>query len=360
MQTWNVNPLFDFTQLITWMINDDAGLDIPAGKKATLVQFLELFKALDPEKEPSKLLEIILAQTEYISYLATAYEPREAQTKIENVQELAQAILVFESKNTATTQQAPASFNQSKRIGEPELGADFAVQEEYFGDHVSVPEHQQSMLSTFLYEVSLLQEKVHEDNEHQFVQMMTLHAAKGLEFDLVILTGLEEGLLPSSRSLSSNEDLEEERRLMYVGMTRAKKHLILSHAWSRFTFGQMVDQPASRFLKEIPKALLQTIDLEQTSMSQATLFFDRWFKGQDMAPTTVSDKTTYQASNPQINTPAKKQGQAWAKNQNVYHQKFGAGIVTEVERAPDNDFYVTALFRAGKKKLLGSFLQRTR
>lgn len=359
MQTWNLNPLFDFMQLITWMINDDAGLDIPAGKKATLTEFIALFKALDPKKEPSALLETILTQTQYVSYLVSAYDPKEAQTKIENVQELAQAILVFEHKRALAGNTTASKDNQSERFGEPELGQDFAMQDEYFGDPFNEFASQQTILSTFLYEVSLLQEKVDDNNAHQFVQMMTLHAAKGLEFDLVILTGLEEGLLPSSRSLSTNEDLEEERRLMYVGMTRAKKHLVLSHAWSRFTFGQIVDQPPSRFLKEIPKSLLQTIDLDQTPLSQAAMFFDRWIKGQDMA-SAVPQKTTYQLSSFQTTTPAKKSAATWAKNQNVYHQKFGTGIVTEVERAPDNDFYVTALFRAGKKKLLGSFLEKTR
>jgi len=89
---------------------------------------------------------------------------------------------------------------------------------------------------------------------------MTLHAAKGLEFPVVFITGLEEGLFPHSRSLFDREQLEEERRLAYVGITRAKEVLYLTYAERRLYFGQRITNPPSRFLSEIPEDLLDTSD----------------------------------------------------------------------------------------------------
>ncbi|MGD1011671.1 MAG: UvrD-helicase domain-containing protein [Acidimicrobiales bacterium] len=91
------------------------------------------------------------------------------------------------------------------------------------------------------------------------VSLMTLHAAKGLEFRVVFLTGMEEGLFPHSQSLSEPDDLEEERRLCYVGLTRARERLYLTHAWSRLLFGSVQDSFPSRFLKEIPEDLVEDV-----------------------------------------------------------------------------------------------------
>ena len=97
------------------------------------------------------------------------------------------------------------------------------------------------------------------DADADAVQLMTLHSAKGLEFDLVCLSGLEEGLFPSSRSLAEGERLEEERRLAYVGITRARKHLLLSYAETRRMHGQDMYGTPSRFMREIPPALLNPL-----------------------------------------------------------------------------------------------------
>ena len=91
---------------------------------------------------------------------------------------------------------------------------------------------------------------------------MTLHAAKGLEFPVVFIVGLEEGLFPHSRSLWDAGQLEEERRLAYVGMTRAKNILYLTYASRRLYFGEKISNPPSRFIIDIPENLLETIDKE--------------------------------------------------------------------------------------------------
>src|SRR5438874_11148110 len=88
---------------------------------------------------------------------------------------------------------------------------------------------------------------------------MTLHSAKGLEYPVVFLTGLEEGVFPHLRSLGDPDELEEERRLCYVGITRARERLFLSHTWSRTIFGSTQYNPPSRFLDEIPEELMRVV-----------------------------------------------------------------------------------------------------
>jgi DNA helicase-2/ATP-dependent DNA helicase PcrA len=92
---------------------------------------------------------------------------------------------------------------------------------------------------------------------------MTLHSAKGLEFPVVFITGFEEGIFPHSRSLNSGEELEEERRLCYVGMTRAKERLYLTYAWRRNLNGNTLFNSVSRFISEIPKHLQEKADIEK-------------------------------------------------------------------------------------------------
>ncbi len=333
IQALATNPLFDFVQALHWMRDNQA-----AGKKDSIDQFLALFKDLGAHLSPSYLLETILARTNYLTFLTQTYDTQETQAKSENIQELLQAITIFEQKYTSQREDGQTVVAGS------------------------------SMLETFLYEVSLLQEKVDEKSGDNFVSLMTLHAAKGLEFDTVILTGLDEGLLPNNKSLTTNEELEEERRLMYVGMTRAKNHLVITNAFSRFTFGYVVDHAPSRFLDEIPKNLMHTINIDRNSFMQAPLFFERWFSDKGVTP--PAPKIPHPA--PATKTAAKKQlsvkpasttkaaaPHAWNKNQTVLHQTFGVGIVVSVEKAPEDDFYVTAIFKAGKKKVLSRFLQKT-
>ncbi|OGD62359.1 hypothetical protein A2160_03895 [Candidatus Beckwithbacteria bacterium RBG_13_42_9] len=120
------------------------------------------------------------------------------------------------------------------------------------------------VLSDFLENVSLVQQDYLPDknpgeNNHEAITLMTLHAAKGLEFPTVFLTGMEEGLFPHSRSLLSKDELEEERRLCYVGITRAKEKLYLTYARRRLWFGSYGSNSVSRFVADLPEHLLEFI-----------------------------------------------------------------------------------------------------
>ena len=115
----------------------------------------------------------------------------------------------------------------------------------------AVVEEPATKLENFLEEVALLSEVDEEADNHNSVTLMTIHAAKGLEFPVVFITGLEEGLFPLYNTALDKQDLEEERRLFYVGITRAKQKLYLTHARTRFRFGDVSNQTPSRFIEEI-------------------------------------------------------------------------------------------------------------
>ena len=115
-------------------------------------------------------------------------------------------------------------------------------------------------LSDFLEQVALVTEQDEYDEEASSVTLMTLHNAKGLEFPVVFIVGLEDGVFPHYRSMNDTAQLEEERRLMYVGITRARERLYLCHAWSRTLFGSTSYNPPSRFLSELPTDLLHVVE----------------------------------------------------------------------------------------------------
>jgi DNA helicase-2/ATP-dependent DNA helicase PcrA len=115
-------------------------------------------------------------------------------------------------------------------------------------------------LPEFLEQVALVTEQDEYDEAASTVTLMTLHNAKGLEFDVVFIAGMEDGVFPHFRSMTDTEELEEERRLAYVGITRARKRLYLTHAWSRSLFGASSYNPPSRFLNEVPAELIEELE----------------------------------------------------------------------------------------------------
>ncbi len=233
-EQWNQNPLLNFKQLLDYLLKN-VEVNLTTSKKVALTDFLKIYKKLENIKKPSQQIETIIEEIKYFDYLKKQYDPKEAETKSENVNEFIQSIYNFEQDN------------------------------------------EKNNLEEFLYQITLMQEKTDDkENSNDQVQCMTLHAVKGLEFDTIIIVGLEEGLLPSRRSLNTNKELEEERRLFYVGMTRAKERLIMFHANYRNTYGQISDQVISRFLTEVPEKLIQGINITESSLSHITMYFKNW------------------------------------------------------------------------------------
>ncbi len=345
------NPFLDFKELIRTLPLDKQ-VDLLAAHFNGLNKFVDLFEVLHRNDLPSNLLNAILERTEYANFLRETLDPKEADEKLQNVNELLRAVEIFE-KNA-----------QEARIDGSSVGI------------LGVVDSTACLLELFLQDIALLQEKNDLENPQKQVQLMTLHAAKGLEFNLVIITGLDDGILPSTKSLNTNNELEEERRLFYVGITRAKEYLLLLSAHARNTYGQFTDQVQSRFIGEITPNLFKSLDVERYQAWQINQLLQQWLGNQLLsgAGTTASTIKTYgtagitkkpvTAPTAPLARPATASKPApvatpWFKNQRISHKKFGPGIITEVERVSSDEFYVTAIFKIGKKKILSTFLKPT-
>ena len=210
-----------------------------------------------------------------------------------------------------------------------------------------IHEAENDSLTEFLAHASL------EAGEHQAgggqdaLQLMTVHAAKGLEFHSVFLSGLEEGLFPHENSLNEINGIAEERRLMYVAMTRARRRLYLSFAQSRMLHGQTRYHIASRFLDEIPQSCMKWLQ-SIPSMNQAAYDYNS-----DRQITAGFSRTT---SFNQTTSP----GEEWRIGQNVSHAKFGAGVIINYEGSGSEARVQVNFAQAGTKWLLIEYAKLTR
>jgi DNA helicase II / ATP-dependent DNA helicase PcrA len=223
-------------------------------------------------------------------------------------------------------------------------------------------------LSAFLEEVALVADVDKYDPNADAVTLITLHAAKGLEFPMVFIIGLEENILPHSRSLESEADLEEERRLLYVGITRAMQRLYLLYAFRRNMFGNSQPAKPSRFLQEIPANLIkgrgESVKAGSTGGgSQSSLFgtssMTKWNSGTGSSSTgrsATGSKASLTGSGANKPKPSANSGLQFKAGDKVSHAKFGKGMVVS-SRMSGNDEEVTVAFEAGQgiKKLLASF-----
>jgi DNA helicase-2/ATP-dependent DNA helicase PcrA len=188
-------------------------------------------------------------------------------------------------------------------------------------------------LTTFLEKVSLVSDLDELDEKADAVTLITLHQAKGLEFPAVFIVGLEEGILPHRKSFDDPEQMEEERRLCYVGITRAKKRLYLLRSYRRSLFGGSTANPPSRFLQDISPRLISPRGLWEDSL------------------TPVASPDFNQVSQP---SPRPSSTSALRVGDHVRHNKFGSGIVMNCNPTRDDQELTIAFEEAGVKKLLAS------
>jgi DNA helicase-2/ATP-dependent DNA helicase PcrA len=264
------------------------------GKAAAFKKLIDELRAEVQGLPLPELVEIVVERSGLVGHYKTE---REGAERIENLEELVNAAAAFVQEDRELEDGEPAD-----------------------------------PLSAFLTHAAL------EAGEHQAgegqdaLQMMTVHSAKGLEFDAVFLTGLEEGLFPHEQSVAERDGLEEERRLAYVAITRARHRLYLSHAQTRMLHGQTRYNIPSRFLEEIPAGLMKWLT-------------PRFSRQKAFAPDFSRSKEYF----PQ-KKPARDVG-GFRIGQNVTHPKFGAGVIVDLE-GQGADVRVQVNFRNHGLKLL--------
>ncbi|MDQ6697088.1 MAG: DNA helicase PcrA [Actinomycetota bacterium] len=217
----------------------------------------------------------------------------------------------------------------------------------------------------FLEQVSLVADTDELTDDDSSVLLMSLHAAKGLEFPSVFVIGMEDGVFPHLRSLTEPDQLEEERRLAYVGITRARQRLFLSHAWSRMLFGSTQYNPPSRFLDEIPERLVEQIEGSRRASragswgeSSASWDLPRRESGissqrrSSASRERMVDAAIAAGRTGRADPPGHRNPQALRIGDDVRHAKWGEGIVLDLEGNGDKAEIVVRFPEAGEKRLL--------
>lgn len=231
LQEWGKQPFLTFVELAAYLGKNKL---LKPRQQDSLDKFVGLFVGLTANEPAADILETLIKRTGYESYLKDVYDPSEANERLENINELCNAAAYFMSNGAET-------------------------------------------LELFLQEVSLMQEHDRTEKKDAQIHLMTIHAAKGLEFDYVIIVGLQDGVLPNAKSLENASDLEEERRLMYVAMTRAKEKLLLLQPEIRYAYGSMMPGEPSRFLDELPKQGIQKEKLRSGVDGAAYVWLAQFF-----------------------------------------------------------------------------------
>lgn len=287
------------------------GLGRAAGKMEPFVDLIASLRELAALGGVSAVLEEVLEQTGYVRELEAEDTP-EAQARIENIDELMNKAISYEQENEEPT------------------------------------------LSGFLEEVALVADIDSLAEDQNYVVLMTLHSAKGLEFPNVYLSGMEDGLFPSYMSITSDDaeaELEEERRLCYVGITRAKEHLTITGARMRMQRGETQYHKISRFVKEIPEEVLSGSTWEPKSRD-SFLTEEPRPKRTPLKKQPVSAQT-YQARD--FGTKIQKQPLDYGVGDRVRHMKFGVGTVAAINDG-GRDYEVAVDFdTAGRKRMFASF-----
>ena len=228
-------------------------------------------------------------------------------------------------------------------------------------------------LGSYLQQITLITDADNDNGNEDTVKLMTVHAAKGLEFACVFVVGLEESLFPSGMSVNTREELEEERRLFYVAVTRAKKHLWLTYANTRYRYGQLVQNDPSRFIDEMPEEQIDKSSSGGGARNQSSGWgsaYDRMQGGNNKSwidPEKASSKKTEGSKPsylpvvaphtlnknhiPSANFTACDPSALEAGNK-IEHQKFGFGVIKEIEGSAHNPIAIILFDKNGEKKIM--------
>lgn len=200
-------------------------------------------------------------------------------------------------------------------------------------------------LSGFLEEISLYTDVDNLDSDADYVVLMTMHSAKGLEFPIVFVVGMEDNIFPSSRSLESEADTEEERRLAYVAVTRAKEKLYLTHAEERMLYGRTDRNRISRFIKELPADCIE----KQAEETKASPYLNGYEKPHSMSLQQQLAQRKADKSNFSVNT------ETFAPGDRVLHKIFGEGTVLSSKPMANDTLVEIAFDNRGTKKIMANY-----
>lgn len=265
-------------------------------KLNSLSQMIKDFSLLAQTEPVEKVISAIINKTGYLEELANDNNPQ-SQSRIDNLQEL------------------------------------LSVAKEF------VDSGEIDNLENFLNHVSLVADIDSANLEDDAITLMTLHSAKGLEFPIVFLVGMEEGIFPHARTFNSEDEIEEERRLCYVGITRAEEKIFLSNARMRIVFGKTVMYKPSRFLDEIPCDLINFIKKAQPASPHTLITID--------VPKT-NGKTTVSVPRSSVKSSAKE---FFAVDEQVEHPKFGRGVVKVAKLINGGQELTVNFIQVGEKTL---------
>jgi ATP-dependent DNA helicase UvrD/PcrA len=293
---------------LEWVLRDRR---MPARATASLAAFRDLIVALTEMAKRETVSLAIAKVLDQSGYLQDLRDERseDAQSRIDNLMELVSAAREHESREPEPT------------------------------------------LASFVDRLSLLSEVDEEaGSRNARVWLMTMHAAKGLEFPVVVIAGLEEGLFPHSRASADEADMDEERRLCYVGMTRARSQLILTSAARRRVFGEYQNAEPSRFLDEVPAELVERIESSAIAASQRTVGF-----GGARATPYPRDGRRPGREEPAFKYEDEDQSRCPVRaGARVRHAQFGVGTVISVEELTD-DLKLVVRFAVGSKTLRAKY-----
>jgi len=299
------------------------------GKAGTnLGAFLAGIDVLRERTQGLNLREIVNLTLEHSGLLTHYRADREGADRVENLEELvnaAESFVSFEGFGRDALSQSPAS--QGLDMNQPVL--DEPAPDAESGETLSP-------LSAFLSHAALEAGDNQAQAGQDAVQLMTVHASKGLEFDAVFITGMEEGLFPHENSMSDRDGLEEERRLMYVAITRARKRLYLSHSQTRMLHGQTRYNLKSRFFEELPEAALKWVTPRQPGFGAGNAMSS----GANNPSYTRAEGTFgtdySRFASPALPPRSAEPAHGLKAGMKVFHNKFGEGTVQTLEGVGDD------------------------
>lgn len=224
-------------------------------------------------------------------------------------------------------------------------------------------ESEDANLSEFLEDVALISDIDSYNEDEDAVVLMTLHSAKGLEFPVVFIPGMEEGIFPGNQSMFSEEDLEEERRLAYVGITRAKKKLYLISSQQRMLYGQTSRNMPSRFLREIPSSVIDdqsVVARRSTGFTSTHSGFSSGARGGSSYTSSSKIGSARQSSNSahkfgQAGNAAQKSNVDYNVGDTVSHKSFGTGTILTITPMGGDMLLEVAFDKAGTKKMMANY-----